>query len=406
MAEDRETLIAMGFTPDRVDWAIESTPDADLQTRLDHIFEHQQETVPVQVTTVPISITPVVSTITTRLYSPPSYPPSQTRIPSTPPAQVTPDIQGITESIGNISFKGSASTTSRATDAANSMETEAVQRYKSFLLGHSNTLRNLADNQEAAKLFYEQLTLFFEEEATSWRTLLHIPIETVSVSHVAEPKEAVPVSIPEPIQSSLEADVTPTTALSNAGQSAETTKEYDCIGVYDPSRPRIPILETVIDYLASVITGYAEDDFVEKARNRAWDIHPRMSEDVSTLRWKATAEANTTVFDDAFQRRSAAHYQRLNELPLMDWEMRNRLQQEYDEQEKLIRQRINRENYGKYCAAFLDPARETIHRAFTDIHPIYAEIKGYLEADIPELDVVRAVRALEQVSDTMELGMN
>ncbi|KAG8836347.1 hypothetical protein FRC17_005633 [Serendipita sp. 399] len=424
MAEDRVTLIAMGFAPDRVDWAIRATPaDADLQTRLDHIFEHEQETIPIQPTpatpAIPVttSITsPAAPTITTPLYSPPNHPPpSQTLMPSNPPPiQAASTLQGISESMGRMSFAEPSPIPSEATGTAGPMETEAIQRYKSFLSAHSDHLRNLSNNQDAAKTFYDSLTRFLEEEATKWRTDLRIPVETaetvpVPTSHVAVERDPVPVGTPEPTQPSPEADATlPAEAVapSNELQSSESRKEYDCIGVYDPSRSRIAILDSAVDFLADVITGYGEDDFVENARKRAWDIRPRMSEEVSNLRWKVTVETSQTVSDDGFQRRSEAHYQRLNELqPMEDWEIRNRLQQEYEEQERLIRQRTNREDHQKYCQTFLDPAREMIHRAFTDIHPIYAEIKGYLEAEIPDLDVVRAVRALEQVSDAMELGM-
>ncbi|KAG8855227.1 hypothetical protein FRB91_002463 [Serendipita sp. 411] len=418
-AEDRAMLITMGFTPDRVDWAIRETPpNADMQARLDYLFEHEHEPIPVQNTLSTASTASTVAPVVAApLYSPPSHPPpTSARISSpSPPVPVVPighSPANLAESMGGMNLTESARAPDVVAETVNPVETEAIRRYQSFLSEYRDALRNVSNDQEAAKTFYTALTSFLEEEATKWRTELNIPVGATPTPPIVVKRDTLAVLAPESSTTPLVAVETPATAETVESASTDEVKApeskgtYDCIRVYDPSRPRIPILASVVDFLANVITDYGEDDFVENARKRAWDIRPRMSEEVSNLRWKATVESNPSVDDDSFERRLEAHHERLAHLrPMDDWELHERVQREYEDQERLIRHRMHREKHYEYCKSFLDPAREMVHSAFTEIHPIYTEIQGYLEADNPELDVVRAVRALEQVSDTMELGM-
>lgn len=46
MASDRDQLLAMGFAPDRVDWALKATNNAGLQPAMDHILENDGNPVP------------------------------------------------------------------------------------------------------------------------------------------------------------------------------------------------------------------------------------------------------------------------------------------------------------------------------------------------------------------------
>ncbi|WFC94017.1 hypothetical protein MBRA1_000644 [Malassezia brasiliensis] len=43
---DRETLLEMGFAPERVDWALHATNASGLQAALDHLEAHQDEPMP------------------------------------------------------------------------------------------------------------------------------------------------------------------------------------------------------------------------------------------------------------------------------------------------------------------------------------------------------------------------
>ncbi|KIM32218.1 hypothetical protein M408DRAFT_41689, partial [Serendipita vermifera MAFF 305830] len=89
-----------------------------------------------------------------------------------------------------------------------------------------------------------------------------------------------------------------------------------------------------------------------------------------------------------------------------DWATATRLEEEYKQQESRIRQQESSRKHQEYCQTFLDPAKEHILAAFAELHPLYAELERILEDDDNlELDVVRAVRALEEVSDLMEQGM-
>ncbi|KAG8766080.1 hypothetical protein FRC16_007775, partial [Serendipita sp. 398] len=374
----------MGFTPDRVDCEEKSTyalsgvhgsltdalkfigairetpPNADMQARLDYLFEHEHEPIPVQNTLSTASTaTTVAAVVATPLYSPPSHPPpTSARISSpSPPVPVLPIGHGPAspaESMGGTNLTESVRVPVVA-ETVNPVETEAVRRYQSFLSEHRDALRNISNDQEAAKTFYTALTSFLEEEATKWRTELNIPTDAIPPLPIVVKRDTLAVLAPESSTTPLVAVETPATAETVESASTDEVKApeskgtYDCIRVYDPSRPRIPILASVVDFLANVITGYGEDDFVENARKRAWDIRPRMSEEVSNLRWKVTVESNPSVDDDSFERRLEAHHERLAHLrPMDDWELHERVQREYEDQERLIRHRMHREKHYEY----------------------------------------------------------
>ncbi|KAL4062529.1 ubiquitin-related domain-containing protein [Scleroderma yunnanense] len=46
MANDRDTLLSMGFDPARIDWALRATSHRGLQPAMDHLLEHEGESVP------------------------------------------------------------------------------------------------------------------------------------------------------------------------------------------------------------------------------------------------------------------------------------------------------------------------------------------------------------------------
>ncbi|KAF8720831.1 hypothetical protein AX14_010685 [Amanita brunnescens Koide BX004] len=46
MPSDRDSLLAMGFDPARVDWALSATSNRGLQPAMDHIFEHEADPLP------------------------------------------------------------------------------------------------------------------------------------------------------------------------------------------------------------------------------------------------------------------------------------------------------------------------------------------------------------------------
>jgi len=46
MANDKETLLSMGFDPSRVEWALKATGNRGLQPAMDHILEHEGQDVP------------------------------------------------------------------------------------------------------------------------------------------------------------------------------------------------------------------------------------------------------------------------------------------------------------------------------------------------------------------------
>lgn len=46
MANDRDTLLSMGFDPARVDWALRATGHRGLQPAMDHLLEHEGEPIP------------------------------------------------------------------------------------------------------------------------------------------------------------------------------------------------------------------------------------------------------------------------------------------------------------------------------------------------------------------------
>ncbi|KAF8606040.1 hypothetical protein BDV93DRAFT_438020 [Ceratobasidium sp. AG-I] len=60
MASDRDQLLAMGFSADRVDWALKATNNAGLQPAMDHILENDGKPVPDlgSITTAPSSAPP------------------------------------------------------------------------------------------------------------------------------------------------------------------------------------------------------------------------------------------------------------------------------------------------------------------------------------------------------------
>lgn len=46
MSEDKETLLAMGFAPERIDWALRVKKGQGLQTAMDFILAHADDPVP------------------------------------------------------------------------------------------------------------------------------------------------------------------------------------------------------------------------------------------------------------------------------------------------------------------------------------------------------------------------
>lgn len=389
---DRETLISMGFAQDRVEWALRDTPPgADLQTLMDHIFEHEAQAVP----------PPQAS----QTYGPPSHPPPphlQVQAPPLPPRSPSP--APLAQSMASMSIN---QVTPDPVQPTSSFESDAVQRYAAFLEDHKEHLKEARTDLISAIALHAVITRFLKEEGERWRNEFGLPApapeESTSTTRSSQDasqgnrEETLKVEEPGPV----------ITVENTEEQEEQKPKSdvYDPIAVYDPTRPRIPPLESGQEFLDRVITGYDADEPVENAKKRAWEIHPRMSEEVSNLRW-SSGIFDATPYDDSFNRRAEAHSARLSELHLRgDWDTANRLEEEYSERERVIRQQKNRSDFEDYCRKYLNPAREMVHKAFADIHPIYAELQGYLEEDNPELDVVRAIAALEQVSETMETGM-
>ncbi|PVF96047.1 hypothetical protein CPB86DRAFT_728623 [Serendipita vermifera] len=426
---DRETLISMGFSPDRVDWAIRDTPaNSDMQTRLDHIIDHDNQPVPPP-NLVPAAVSPSVSSPTgsfSSIFAPPSQPPP-TRTYSTqqqpvyaPPPTLpprTPRTEDLAQTVQTLSLTTPLSPpNTNATVQKPEIENQAVQRYSEFLESHRNTLSRGNLDNDSAKAFYTSLLTFLDTEKEVWRAQLDLPVETappVVVNTVSretvtvQPTQPVPTTVPPIAPVAEEINGANTTTTTTPEQPATKSSVYDPIAVYDPNRTLLPVSPPLGEVVGKVITAYYEDEPVEAAIKRARLIRPRMTEQISDKRWSATIGApQDDESRQAFQRRSEAHYSHQNELYNKgDWEGAQQLDEEYQRNETVIRQQENRKRYEKHCETFLNPAREQINAAFVEIHPIYAELQRFLEEENWELDVVRAVRALEEASDIMEAGM-
>ena len=292
-------------------------------------------------------------------------------------------------------------------NSAPSLENDAVQRYAAFLDQHKEHFVEARTDQISAIALHAVITRFLKEEGERWRGEFGLPAPELEGGTSATQRSQ-DVSQPRLENSqTIEEDV-PAVTVENAQEEGEQKPKsdiYDPIAVYDPTRTLLPPLESVQEFLDQVVTGYGVDEPVENARKRAWEIYPRMSEEVSNLRW-SSGILDASPYDDSFSRRAEEHSAKISKLHSRgDWDAANRLEEEYSQREQIIRQQKNQTDFQDYCHKYLGPATEMVHKAFADIHPIYAEIQGYLGEDNWELDVVRAIAALEQVSDTMEMGM-
>ncbi|KIM23396.1 hypothetical protein M408DRAFT_332390 [Serendipita vermifera MAFF 305830] len=130
-----------------------------------------------------------------------------------------------------------------------------------------------------------------------------------------------------------------------------------------------------------------------------------MTDKIANMRAQATLSLQDRRSQNEDQR-LRQHASLMQELRVrQDWAGITRLEQEYKQQESRAKQEEGARGHQEYCQTFLDPARDIIHAGFTELHPLYAELEGILNSDYPDLDVVRALTALEEVSDLMEQGM-
>ncbi|PVF94944.1 hypothetical protein CPB86DRAFT_739690 [Serendipita vermifera] len=419
---DRETLIAMGFSPERVDWAIRDTPPAsDMQTRLDHIIDNENRPVPVanqSISNNPLIQTPTETALPIR-FAPPAHPPprqnssqsQQFNAPSNPSAQVPPG-EVLTRGMGSLSLSAGPPTPSTYKVAQKSeLVNQAVQRYSAFLESHQNALEGSVPGKETVDAFDAALVTFLDAERTHWRAHFGIPREEIvppieytstrgTIASEQNPSGSTDVPAP---QDKKDADTAPPVA-----PPVVKSVVYDSIAVYDPNRGRIPPSPALAQVLNKVITAYYEDEPVENAVKRARSIRPKISDQISAM--KLSAEIATNRDDEEAHKargsRSEDYYARRNEyFSQGDWKGAESIAQEYQMNEIIIRQQESRKKYETYCGSFVEPAQRQINAAFSEIYPIYNEIQGYLQEDNGELDVVRAVLALEEVSDMMELGM-
>ena len=395
--------------------ALRDTPaGADLQIRMDHILEHEAQTVPAPQTVQ-----------VTQKYGPPSHPPPQhvqLQAPPLPPRSQSP--APLIHSMDSMSINQKTklqvpplspsfpfpelptqSMGSMSISHASSPESDAVQRYAAFLIEHKEHLKEARTDLISATALHTVITKFLKEEGERWRNEFGLPTPAPEgSSSTPQRSHNISQSNQEDVQTAEQS--VPVITVDNAreqGEQKPTSDVYDPIAVYDPTRTLLPPLESIQEI--RVVTGYEEDEPVENAKKRALEIHSRMSEEVSNLRW-SSGILNASPYDDAFNRRAEEHSTKLTGLHLRgDWDAANRLEQEYSQREHSIRQQKDRTDFQIYCREYLDPMTEKVHKAFAEVHPIYAEIKRYLEEDNWELDVVRAIAALEQVSETMELGM-
>jgi hypothetical protein len=314
--------------------------------------------------------------------------------------------------VQNLSLNATTSTPNTVETAQKpEIETQAVQRYSEFLESHRNTLTRESSNDDAARAFFTSLLTFLDTEKECWRAHFNLPLDPPPVAASTVSRETVTVQSNPPVTTTVASTVTATQeeagTKTTAEQPATKSSVYDPIAVYDPDRTLLPTSPSLAQLLSKVITAYYEDEPVEAALKRARAIRPRMTEQISDMRWSATIGApQENESREAFQRRSEAHYSHQNDLYNRgDWEGARQLDEEYQRNEALIRQQENRAKYERHCETFLNPAREQINAAFVELHPIYNELQKFLEEDNWELDVVRAVRALEEASDMMEQGM-
>ncbi|CAG7853761.1 SubName: Full=Uncharacterized protein {ECO:0000313/EMBL:CCA68029.1} [Serendipita indica DSM 11827] len=397
--EARESLLSMGFAPDRVDWALRETPpDADLQARVDHLIQHEGEHVPTSKSLGAAGSKSEKVAGDLYIYSPPAYaPPSslaiEHKIQSEPSGSITP--AQLAESLNGLRIQR------RTPDPLSlSIENESVARYAEFLSAERGRIIAAHSNQEIAEDLLVSISNFFNEERKRWQQVLH-PSKPTPQSVNAD-NNAGTSSNGNQSQASNENRLS---TNATEAEMAQKSAVYDAIATYDSTRPLLPPLESVKRLLNGIVTKFTERESVENARKRAGEICTQMEKQVSDLRWQTTVTGSSMSNESSLPSSDDMMSQLLAMQSTGDYRGAARFAQDYSRREAAMKEQQMRTAAEEYRRSYLDPATAAVNKAISESQPIYAEIQTHLENNDKHLDVVKTIRALEQVSSNIECGM-
>ncbi|CCA68028.1 hypothetical protein PIIN_01895 [Serendipita indica DSM 11827] len=127
-------------------------------------------------------------------------------------------------------------------------------------------------------------------------------------------------------------------------------------------------------------------------------------EKVSDLRWQTTVTGSSTLNFPSYNI-DDMNAQVINMAARGDYQGAARFAYDFSRREAAMEEHQMRTSADEYRRSYLDPATVVVNKAILESRPIYAEIQAYLEIQDKQLDVVKTIRALEQVSSNIECGV-
>lgn len=430
--------------------AIRDTPlTGDLQARVDHILEHEQELPPLASFPVPpLSTSNTAASVPSpslnnMYYAPPPGPPPARSTGSSVPAAPTDSSLAAPFPVPNVNAppgqSGLRFVTSR--DPRSDLE-----RFEAILAEEQAMRESLyEDRKEIGVKVYKMMKDFFGEELSKRRIEYGLSLEDVGETRVVPPTnqsrnpfvgvlvseqtpQLPPRRKPAPpgtVSTVGVASATPTPPMPVPNISTSSTTQplpkstctrdtniRDPCAVYYPNREFIPPSTELANILSSVTDHFESSPVIQESRSALNALRSEMESKVSDFRFAQSSTSSSSIFAPGGteqQRRAEEHSQKISHLYLTNQlEAASRLEKEYQDYEKqLIRE--NKEcEFEQWKRQFWSPARDHLSAELEKVFAEYAVLEGLLKTEVGtatvqvtrvKLDALEAVRALEQVAD-------
>jgi len=468
-SKDKQTLLSMGFPLDRVECtcriprlsvcgktdtqtlgAIRDTLlTNDLQARIDHILEHEQELPPLTSFPVPSFATPNAPTsvalppLNNIYYTPPHGPPPAQ--PARSSVSAAPTETSLTTSIAapNVSVPPNRASHRFVTSQDPRSDLERFEA----ILAEEQTMREslYEDRKEMGIKVYKMMKDFFNEELSKRRAEYGLSLVDVGEAAVvpptnqsnnpfvrhadSEPTPPLPPrrnrDPPSMVSTLGMANATPSLSMPVPSISASSTMQQpprstcshdpnirNPCAVYYPNREFIPPSSELAKILSSITDHFDSSPLIQESRSALNVLRSEMEGKVSDLRFAQSSTSSSSIFAPGGtekQRRAEEHSQKISHLySTNQFEAASRLEKEYQDNEKQLIQDIKERELEQWKQQFWSPARDHL---FTELEKVFAEytiLESLLKAEVGtapgqgpriKLDALDAVRALERIAD-------
>ena len=187
---------------------------------------------------------------------------------------------------------------------------------------------------------------------------------------------------------------------------------YDSCAVYYPNREFIPPSTELAKALSSITDRFESSHVIQESRSALNILRSEMEGKVSDLRYAQSSTGSSSILAPGGagqQRRVEGHLEKISHLySTGQMEAASRLEKEYQDNEKqLIRENKERE-FEKWKQQFWSPARDHLFAELEKVFAEYVLLEDLLKTEVGtapgqvpriKLDVLEAVRALEQLAD-------